>query len=305
MQDCQSHMRSAVLYLTLPSELFPSTQLCSPITPTAYTYLLRSSKTGDVAAHNSQPSMECQALDFFRSLLVWNDVLHSSAQRQLTSAKEVYSSLLEDGCYADAFREITTCEAWVFKCILEATSLGAWKYEQEAQGVMSLCELVNRGQKLECVVEEKLSNILSVLSGEQTTMTNRRSRLHTSLFAHALLIHLHAIISGPWPELSEIKSSIDRAVTTWQLLPPVFDLKTLAWPFAVTASLATASSRDWFRKVASDFQPKDSMTGSLIPWKAVLEECWRGFDDRGSDRNISRCDWRNVFQKLSLSLLFV
>ena len=249
--------------------------------------------------------MERQALDFFRSLLVWNDVLHSSAQRQLTNAKEVYSSLLEDGSYADAFREITTCEAWVFKSIMEATSLGAWKCEQEAQGVLSLRELVNRGQRLECVVEEKLSNILSILSGEQAAMTNRRSGLHTSLFAHAILIHLHAIISGPWPELSEIKSSIDRAVTTWQLLPPVFDLKTLAWPFAVTASLATASSRDWFREVASEVQPKDSMTGNLIPWTVVLEECWRGFDDRGLDRNVSRCDWRMVFQKLSLSLLFV
>ena len=305
MLDCQSYLRSAVLYLTLPSELSPSTQPSSLITPTTYSNLLRAFKTGDVATHNSQPSMERQALDFFRSLLVWNDVLHSSAQRQLTTAEEVYSSLLEDGYYADAFREITTCEAWVFKCILEATSLGAWRFEQEAQGVLSLRELVNRGQKLEYIVEEKLSNILSILSGEQAATTNRMSRLHTSLFAHALLIHLHAIISGPWPEISEIKSSIDRAVTTWQLLPPVFDLKTLAWPFAVTASLATASSRDWFRKVASDFQPKDSMTGSLIPWESVLEECWRGFDDRGSDRNVSKCDWRNVFQKLSLSLLFV
>ena len=305
MQDCQSHLKSAARHLTQQSEVLPGNQPSFPKTPTTYTQLIHPFGTRDVAAHVPQPSMERQALDFYRSLLVWNDVLQSSAQRQVTDAKEVYSNLLQDECFAGVFRETMTCEAWVFNSILEATSLGIWKCEQESQGVLSIRELFNRGQKIESLVEERLSELLNILNGERADASKSRSKFYTSLFAHALLIHLHTIVSGPWPELPEIRSSIDRAVITWQLLPSMIDLRTLAWPFSVTASLATGSKRDWFRKVASDFQPENSMTGNLIPWSSVLEECWKGFDDRDSERNVSRCDWRIICQKLNLSLLFV
>ena len=305
MQNCQSHLKSAARYLTRQSEVLPGSQPSSPRTPVTYAQLIHSSGTSDAVAHGPQPSIERQALDFFRSLLVWNDVLHSSAQRQVTDAKEAYNNLLHDKCFADVFRETMKCEAWVFSSILEATSLGIWKCEQEAQGVLSVRELVTRGQKIESLVEEKLSELLNVVNDKQADGPKCRSRFFTSLFAHALLIHLHTIVSGPWPELPEIRSSIDRAITAWQLLPSMIDLKTLAWPFSVTASLATGSKRDWFRKVASDFRPEHSMTGSLIPWSSILEECWKGFDDRESERNVSRCDWRIICQKLGLSLLFI
>lgn len=245
MQDCQSHLQSAARYLTRQLEALAGDQPSSPKTPTTYAQLIYSSGTCNTGAQGPQPTMERQALDFFRSLLVWNDVLHSSAQRQMSDAKEANSNLLQDECFADVFRKTMTCEAWVFSSILEATSLDTWKREQEARVVLSIRELVNRGQKIEFFIE-KLSELLNILNSDQADAPKCRSRFYTSLFAHALLIHLHTIVSGPWPELPEIRSSVVKAVTTWQLLPSMIDLRTLTWLFSVTASLAMGSERNWF-----------------------------------------------------------
>lgn len=305
MQDCQTYLKSAARFLAQQVEAPSANEPSSLKTPVTYAQLIHSSGIPNATVHSSQPSMERQALDFFRSILIWNDVLHSSAQRYVTEAKEAYSDLLQDEYFTSTFRENMRCEAWVFHAILEATSLSTWKCEQEAQGVLSVRELVSRGQKIESVVEEKLSGLLHALDSEQFGTSDDGFGFYTSLFAHALLIHLHAIVSVPWPELPEIKSSIDKAVTIWQLGPSAIDLRQLAWPFFVTASLATGSSRDWFRKVASEFQPENSTSGNLIPWSSALSECWKGFDDRDVERNVKRCDWRTVCHKLNLSLLFL
>lgn len=250
-------------------------------------------------------TMDSRATNFFHSLLIWNDVLHNSARRQNSVATEIYHKFLSNNEFAKVFCSEMNCEAWVFEAIMDSTSLSIWKSDQEAQGVLSIRELVSKAESIEIIVESKLAIVQDMIDASCVEKPPQGAYLNTYLFAHALLIHLHGIVSGTWPELSEIKSSVDEAVIAWQLHVQLLDLRTLAWPFLVTASVASGTHRDFFRKVISDCRSKPRAIGSAFPWDAIIEDCWRGFDKRGSDRDVGRCDWKNILQKLDLTLLFI
>ena len=267
------------------------------------------------AVARSHPSlMERKAFGFFGALLVWNDILSCSTRRTRPLGVEVYQKLLANEDFAGNIRDTIGCESWVLVVILDATSLEIWKQNQEAQGHLSIRELVSRAEKIESVLEqgiEKLSTTLPGLtpiadtaSSYQSSHSDRTRHVQTNIFAHSVLTHLHTIVSGPWPAVPEIQQSVHRAVSAWELCPSAINLKALAWPYCVSASLALGSQRDMFRRLVSEVSPpREPTLGGNVDLRLVVEECWRGFDGRKSDRDVS-CDWKEVMQRLNLSVLF-
>lgn len=265
------------------------------------------------AVATSPPSlMERKALGFFRALLVWNDILSCSTQKTRPLGVDIYQKLLADEDFAQNLRDTIGCESWILVAILNATSLEIWKQNQEAEGNLSIRELVSKADKIESVLEqgiEKLSTILSGLTpiadvaSYQNTYRDRIQHVQTYIFAHSVLTHLHTIVSGSWPGVPEIQQSVNRAVSAWELCPSALNLKALAWPYCVSASLAVGSQRDTFRRLISETSPREPTLGSIVDLKSIVEECWRGFDGRKSERDVS-CDWKEVMQRLNLSIMF-
>ena len=228
---------------------------------------------------------------------------------------ELYQKLLADEDFARNMQDTIGCESWVLGVLLDVTSLEICKQNQEAQGNLSVRELVSRSEKIESVLEQeiqKLSPILpgltpvpDTLSSHQTSDSDRIRNVQTYIFAHSLLTHLHTIVSGPWPAVPEIQQSVHRAVSAWELCPSAINLKTLAWPYCVSASLALGSQRDLFRRLASDASSSlgRPTLGCNVDLRLVVEECWRAFDGRKAERDVS-CDWKDVVQRLNLSVLF-
>lgn len=257
-------------------------------------------------------SMERKALGFFRALLVWNDILSCSTQRTRPLGVEVYQKLLADEDFAQNLRDTIGCESWILVAILDATSLEIWKRNQEAEGNLSIRELVSKADKIESVLEQGIEKISTILSGltpiadvasYQNTYRDRIQHVQTYIFAHSVLTHLHTIVSGSWPGVPEIQQSVNRAVSAWELCPSALNLKALAWPYCVSASLAVGSQRDVFRRLISETSPREPLLGSIVDLKSIVEECWRGFDGRKSERDMS-CDWKEVMQRLNLSIMF-
>ena len=249
--------------------------------------------------------MERKAFTFFRVLLVWNDILSCSARKTTPVAVEGYRNLLADEQFTQDFRDIIGCESWILVAILDATLLEIWKRNLEAQGNLSIRELVSRAEKTESVLEQGIERISHIIQ-DPTTVTETY-HVQTYIFAHSILTHLHTIVSGSWPNVPEIQQSVDRAIAAWKLRPPSLSLKALAWPYCASASLAVGLQRDMFRRLISE--ASSNPTGqpaleSLTQLKAVVEECWRGFDERKTERDVSACDWKDVMQRMNLSILF-
>ena len=320
MQESQSHLNSAAQsyldnsdsisksYVLSPRMRTASTSSMSPqlITPTP------SPVISSTAAVSHPSLMERKAFSFFRALLVWNDILSCSTRKTKPVGLKIYRTLLTDEEFAQNLRDTIGCESWILVAILDATDLETWKQKQEAQGGLSIRELVSRAEKIESILEQGIEKVSTILQGltpiadttsNQINHSDRIQQIQTYIFAHSVLTYLHTIVSGSWPGVPEIQQSVSRTVSAWELLPSAINLKALAWPYCVSASLAVGPQRDIFRSLISEAPPKEPRLGSLVHLKSVVEECWRGFDGRKSERNVS-CDWKEVMQRLDLSIVF-
>jgi hypothetical protein len=256
--------------------------------------------------------MESKALAFFSALLIGNDVLSSSIRKQAVQDPETYRKLLANQDLSLVISDIIGCPSWILSVIMDTTILDTWKRDQEKQGKLSIRELANRAGKIESMVEVRIKD-LSVILGRQMTDTGLASPLvqdrdqiqhiQTYIFAHSVLIELHAIVSGPRAGVPEINESIDRTISVWKLFPHSMTLKYLAWPYCVSANLATGSQREYFRRMIAQRSSENRALGNEHDLISVMEECWTSLDRRGSDRDACD-DWKDIWRKSKLSISF-
>ena len=320
MQESQSHLNSAAQSLLKDWEILSAYCVTSPrmrassLSPTPQQLISPTDSTTvpPAVATSHASSMERRALGFFRALLVWNDILSCSSRKTRPLDVERYRTLLAEGDFSRELRDTIGCESWILVSILDATSLEIWKRHQDAQENLSIRELVSRAEKIESFVEQGIKKLSIVLEGLtpcantdscQNSHGHRRHHVQTYIFAHSVLAHLHSIVSGSYPGVPEIQQSVNRAISAWELCPSVINLNTLAWAYCVGASLAVGSQRDVFRSLISEPSPRAPTLGSILDIKSIVEECWRGFDGRKSERDVS-CDWKDVMQRLNLSVVF-
>lgn len=256
-------------------------------------------------------SIEIKALNHFRVITIWHDVLSCSALKKESQASEVYRKLLSDEIFTLAFQDITGCESWVFTKILDATELEEWKHNQELHGNLSVRQLANRTEEIEFTVEKELERLSRALNRQVPASTTQNQRdpnipfdlTRTYIFAHSILIYLNTILSGPSADVPEVHDSIDRAISAWKLCPPGTSARCLAWPYYVSASLATGTQREFFKTTISNFQTVDPASGSQADLKCIIEGCWQEVDIRRSGLDTC-CDWRDVMDRLNLGYIF-
>ncbi|KAK5991847.1 ustiloxin B cluster transcription factor ustR [Cladobotryum mycophilum] len=258
-----------------------------------------------------QPSpMEHKAAVFFSVIFIWNDILCTTIARKVPCAADVYRKLLADEEFSLAFKHMTGCETWNMIAIIDATALEMKKRMQLTQGNLSIRELVSQADKIQAAVESEIERLSSIPSPPQShTQSNDETSLnHASqsiVFGHAVLIHLNTIVSGALSGVPEIHQSIDRAIPAWEMLLPTINPKYLAWAYCTSASLATGSHRDVFRRTVAELPMLEVGVSSLREFKHVVEECWKETDRRSSDHSNSPCDWKDVLQRSNLNILFV
>ncbi|KAK6810708.1 ustiloxin B cluster transcription factor ustR [Aspergillus parasiticus] len=256
-------------------------------------------------------SMEYKALRCFSIILIWNDILHCSAQQSIPAAAKTYQKLLADESFISLFVDIVGCEGWVLVPILEAMLLASWKKDQEAKGQLSIRELLTKVDHIESILGDRMKRLApAVLRQKEAGISSQSPEqirlVHTYIFAHASFVHLHTVASGAQPSVPEIQQSIDKSLAAWQLLPPsLINFKTMAWPFCVCGSMAVGPQRGLFQKIMSENFGNQSTSTNLHCLKSVIEECWKNFDKRVPEQSPSSYNWKIVMEKLNLSILFI
>ncbi|GMG11924.1 unnamed protein product [Aspergillus oryzae] len=305
MQSSYLHLSSAALSL---AQLLDNTSALDSSSISTNTTPPSSVLTTDLYHAGS---MEYKALRCFSIILIWNDILHCSAQQTIPAAAKTYQKLLADESFIPLFADIVGCEGWVLVPILEAMLLASWKKDQEAKGQLSIRELLTKVDHIESILGDRMKRLApAVLRQKEAGISSQSPEqirlVHTYIFAHASFVHLHTVVSGAQPSVPEIRQSIDKSLAAWQLLPPsLINFKTMAWPFCVCGSMAVGSQRELFQKIMSENFQNQSTSSNLHCLKSVVEECWKNFDKRVPEQSPSSYNWKVVMEKLNLSILFI
>ena len=281
--------------------------------------------------------MESQALAFFLVNLVWDDVMLSSMRKKIPSAASVYRKLLAEKTFDKAFRDITGCEGWVMLAIIDTTNLEIWRHDQEKNGTLSIRSLVGRAREIELRVEREMRRFSSLFDpgpavyipttapdlgtstgsagsslpivSSQTSIPRDGSQPHdiqTYIFSHAILTELHKVVAGPRGTVPEISQSIKNALAlAWNLrVPTLIPLRSLVWPFCVSASLATGSQREAFRSMVSPTEAPVEDTMHRLRY--VVETCWGNLENPARDGLAVYSDWKDILERSkSLDILLL
>lgn len=255
-------------------------------------------------------SMERKAIAVSQCSVMLNDLIACSIQKKVSALIDTCRTWLSDPGFVTVLRETTGCEPWVLNAILDCTVLETWRNDQETRGALSIRALAGRADRIEATIGDGIRRLAPADTPGASAQPNPvPSRVHTSIFAHAVTVHLHVVMSGPKPGISEIGQSIDRAIEAWKLFSslPARSEWPLAWPLCATASLATGAQREYFRGLMVELSAK-AMTMTLaaraVPQcRTVIEKCWQEVDQQAPEGAPS-CDWRDVFQRSGFCHLF-
>lgn len=152
-------------------------------------------------------SMEHKALRFFSAILTWNDILHCSSQQSVPAAVNTYQKLLADENFSQLFLNAVGCEGWVLVPILETMLFASWKKNQEAQGQLSIRELIAKVDHIELILHKRMERLTPIVLNTKKTEISPKNHdqirlVHTYIFAHASFVHLHTIPSGAQPSVA-------------------------------------------------------------------------------------------------------
>ncbi|RDW58318.1 hypothetical protein BP5796_12248 [Coleophoma crateriformis] len=141
----------------------------------------------------------------------------------------------------------------------------------------SMVRLVEQGAVIQAQIQQSLwVSRMYVISGpplpqQQTTWPKsyELSTIRSEIYAHATLIYLHILLSGPLPHLLEIRTSIQAALFLFKMLSPQHrQLRGLRWPAAVLFCLAQEDERVWLEEALA------SKWGTMIARESSKSTDW-------------------------------
>lgn len=259
-----------------------------------------------------RPSHDAVACNFLVGTVIWFNIICSASTDSQRHLLDDISYLSSHNIQLD---KIMGCENWVMILIFRISSLSAWKSTQQKEGCLSLRDLAARGADIErelneglVMNEEKIGQPIfkpaSSLCQRLGVPQSKTNFVLTRIFACAALTYLHTTISGPHPNLPEIKDSVEKSFAAFHLLPTPVLLRNLVWPFTVTGCLAGKEREQFFEMAMETVKTEgEGCPGNL--WKAwdVVQECWRL---REAQEDSSKgVDWVNAMDSLGYRVLLV
>jgi len=172
--------------------------------------------------------------------------------------------------------EITGCESSVMECIMNIAVLRYWKEKETANGSMSLIELAKRALSVERDLQEiRGKNLDRIKNHSVLTSSIKNIWFLTNVFACAASIYLHAAVSGPRPEIPEIKIGVADTIDAIKLLPNGRLLDRLMWPVCVAACLAEAGHQSFFEQLERGIAEQFGSRQNILRALNVAKECWK------------------------------
>jgi hypothetical protein len=190
-----------------------------------------------------------------------------------------------------------------------------WKRENIEKGTFGVRELAVAADAIERRLEPRLDKITTELKhlssiaafGDTKDSDDDKEEVLilrvTHAFANAAKVYLNVLVSGPNPEVTEIKDAVNATIKALSDFPDPKLLLHVVWPFCITGCMAAPGQRQAFRDLASASGVQKTAFGTS--WRAleVMETCWAMRDDgREEWRN---CDWLDAMETLGHKVLLI
>ncbi|KAH8799132.1 fungal-specific transcription factor domain-containing protein, partial [Xylogone sp. PMI_703] len=221
--------------------------------------------------------VEKQLLKFAFSVFLWFEIIACASESLPPSLFPSCKQLLESGMIDLTW--VTGCENWVWLQIAEISALLSWKNSAQRHGVLSMRELTQRATIIEKQLVERGEEQARATHGEHlpsfSGMGMHDVGAATTIFSLAALTYLHVVVSGPNPNLPEIRLSVSKTLTALKELEDPQLINSLAWPFCVTGCLAEKNDRAAVRGLLAAASISSKGVGNLWSAFRIVEECWR------------------------------
>lgn len=254
------------------------------------------------------PSAEETALRFSSALVIFDDIIASTALQKRPTLYEYHHGLLTGTPSVPApidMEAVVGCQNWVLLQIGGIAALDAWKQQCKMEGNLDVMELVRRATAIkETLVTQlahlqlanrvsKPSGVLDLLAPHGQLSSDRADQhcLLTHVWAHAAVIYLSVVVSGWQPASTDVRHHVGQVISllTYRLSPPSL-LRTMAWPFCVAGCLAEPAQQVYLREMVETLQPPN-LFGTLRKALEIMEDVWRDRHVGGdsSTRDLASC----------------
>ncbi|RDW82918.1 hypothetical protein BP5796_04409 [Coleophoma crateriformis] len=254
------------------------------------------------------------AMEFIAGVFIWFEIIGSITTGARPCLESYHEALLGGVRPVVDIQKIMGIEAWVIILIGKIASLDHWKRDSQRSRGLSMMSLASKAAEIERDLESGLARLChSPTSGDSAKTCNGRpdsislanlaphSRYVSQIYILAALIYLHVVVSGPVPEVPEVRSNVLRACESLQALPDPQLVRSLYWPILVTGSMAMPHEEPFFRDLISTSGITRSTPG--IGWHVltILEQCWssRGAGPPRGDQGY----WMTMMSHVNLELL--
>ncbi|VUC22943.1 unnamed protein product [Clonostachys rosea] len=314
-ENCGAHLNAA---LALFDQLFDESGTVEPAELQSHFKLfmhhLGPSSYIPPADHIQIPSAEQDAFYFSTALLLFDDIIASTALQKRPRLYQYHHSLLESNEGDEPvinLESVIGCQNTTILQIGEIAVLDKWKKECQNAGKLDVIELVSRATQIKNTLERqvvrlegesaetcKLSgNLLDLLAPNNSASSSRR--LVTLVWTHAALLYLLVVVSGWQPASDEVRHHVSQIIDLLaNKITPNTLLRTMAWPFFIAGCLSEPAQQAEIRQMAEALQP--SIVFSTVR-KAleVMENVWHSGGDGLSQ------DFSTVFKAQGHIILLV
>ena len=247
------------------------------------------------------PSAEQVAFRFSSALVIFDDIIASTALQEQPRLYEYHRSLFGGGEGTDDppinIEAVVGLKNWTLLHISEIAALEEWKQQCRTAGNLDVVELVHRATAIkESLVAQlmRLETDPEIVPKEKSSLLGvftpplSQDSLVSRVWAHAALIYLSIVVSGWQPASLDMRYHVSQVIELLKLqrLPAL--LRTMVWPFCVAGCLAEPAQEADFRAMVEVLQPP-SIFGTVHKALEIMENVWRSRDIDFATRDLATC----------------
>lgn len=198
---------------------------------------------------------------------------------------------------------IAGLDVQTWQAILQTSLLWHWKVEQIGSRSLSYRELVRRAMSIEdsFLAQQRAASVL-LANDPRASSLSRNSAIMNNIFASAALVYLRTVVSGPNPDVPDIKVAVDTTMEAIQLTSDPAILCRMSWPVCVAASMATKTKRGFWNKLFNGSKASSTAVKEGDGFTRVMklvEKCWY-MRDKGAI-----VDWSDAAKNMDTTLLML
>lgn len=188
------------------------------------------------------------------------------------------------------------CKNWVVVTISQTNQLRRWKALMIEQESLSNALLVSRASQLQRYIATQLLEHGTDLQNCDEVEVD----IATYISAQAAMIYLHVLMSGPHPDVPEIRYSVENCLPQIEKAVQLGTLPWLAWSTCIIGCMAAKDLRNVYEMSLERMDKLYGVTSGYARALATMRECWRL-----RDADACPAHWASAMQSLGITSLLI